>query len=170
MAEAMTTGAEGARMAGSVKASEKNPATGAASAPAPDVPRASAPPAAAHQGPARLRAPHGDPRDRAVPDPRGANGVARCWELRGCAGLFGLYEPMERECPHATDPHYAVCPTTCTFSQCERPWHRLAQGLDLLDPTVDRFQAVKEQCRTCAHFIAHGPRVGERPAPPRSQR
>lgn len=112
----------------------------------------------------------GDPRDRPVPDPRGADGIVRCWELRGCAGLFGLHEPMEAECPHANDPRYAVCPATCAFSQCDRPWHKLAGGLDLLDPTVDRFQAVKEQCRGCAHFIAHGPRVGERPAPPRSRR
>lgn len=148
---------------------KKNAATGAACPTDRVAPGAPAPAAAAPCAPG-VPAGAGDPRDVAVPDPRGSDGVVRCWELRGCAGLFGLYEPMADECPHANDPHYAVCPATCTFSQCERPWHRLAGGLELLDPAVDRFQAVKEQCRTCAHFIAHGPRVGEKPVAPRMRR
>lgn len=98
--------------------------------------------------------------DIEVIDPRGADGVARCWEVRGCAGLFGFSDSMEAECPHNVSDHYSPCPATCAFTRCQRPWHRDATSLaDLLDPTVDRMGAIKEQCRHCLHFIKNGPRA-----------
>ncbi len=105
-------------------------------------------------------------RDVAVDDPRGTDGVVHCWELRGCAGIFGFSDFMESECPHNVPDRYSPCPATCAFTRCQRPWHREATSLDdLLDPRVDRMQTMKEQCRHCLHFIAHGPRVKASGAP-----
>lgn len=79
--------------------------------------------------------------------------MAHCWELRGCD------EEMQSRCPHNLPG--ARCPGDCKFAVCDRPTHEVAWGLDMLaNPEVDREVAVKEYCRTCKFFIAHGPVVG----------
>ena len=93
-------------------------------------------------------------------DPRGENGTIRCWETRGCAGVAGIDGSMEDECPHNVPDRYSPCPATCAFTRCQRPWHAEAENINvLLDPTVDRMKAIKEECRHCLYFIKHGPRV-----------
>ena len=93
-------------------------------------------------------------------DPRGKDGTIRCWEVRGCVGIAGIDGLMEDECPHNVPDRYSPCPATCAFTRCQRPWHRETESINaLLDPTVDRMKAIKEQCRHCLHFIKHGPRV-----------
>lgn len=100
-------------------------------------------------------------RDHEAADPRGADGVIRCWTVRGCAGLWGpTGNYMELDCPHNLPDRYSPCPGTCAFTHCQRPWHEEATTLDdLLDPNVDRLQAIKEECRHCLHFIRRGPRA-----------
>ena len=101
-----------------------------------------------------------DERNVEIPDPRGEDGVVRCWERRGCAGVYGLGDFMEAECPHNVPDSYSPCPATCAFTRCQRPWHTEATRLeDLLDPDVDRMGTIKEQCRHCLHFIKNGPRA-----------
>ena len=103
----------------------------------------------------------GTPTSAALPnDPRSEDGTIRCWETRGCAGVAGIDGSMEDECPHNVPDRYSPCPATCAFTRCQRPWHAEAENINvLLDPTVDRMQAIKEQCRHCLYFIKHGPRV-----------
>lgn len=99
-------------------------------------------------------------RDAVPQDPKDPDGTVRCWEVRGCAGVYGWGGYMEDECPHNVPDRYSPCPATCAFTRCQRPWHREAVSFeDLLDPDVDRMKANKEQCRQCLHFIKHGPRV-----------
>jgi hypothetical protein len=104
--------------------------------------------------------------DRAVADAyddQGRRGVVRCWEHRGCEGLMGLTKPMMEECPHNRDDCLNPCPNDCRYTVCSRAWHRQTADFDLLfDETVDRRAAIKKTCLTCAHFLRHGPRVGER--------
>lgn len=79
-----------------------------------------------------------------------------CWEIRGCDGdqeNFG-------HCPHTMLG--GRCPVDCAYTVCERPQHKQADVLDLLDPDVDRMAAVKEYCNTCAFFIKNGPRLADR--------
>lgn len=109
---------------------------------------------------------HESGRDYEPVDPRGEDGVVRCWEVRGCAGIYGFGAYMEDECPHNVPDRYSPCPGTCAYTRCQRPWHREATSLDdLLDPRVDRMAAIKEECRHCLHFIRKGPaaRVALRP-------
>lgn len=102
-------------------------------------------------------------RDVVVEDPRGEDGVVRCWEVRGCAGLYGFSGFMQDECPHNEEDRYMPCPATCAFTRCQRPWHKDAVTLeDLTDPYVDRMATIKEQCRHCLHFIKNGPRASAR--------
>lgn len=108
----------------------------------------------------------GGVRDLVPADPRGDDGVVRCWEVRGCAGIAGLSGLMEDECPHNVPERYSPCPATCAYTRCQRPWMREAVSLeDLLDPGVDRMGTIKEQCRHCMHFIKHGPRARRSGAP-----
>ena len=88
---------------------------------------------------------------------------ARCWETRGCDGLMGLTGPMSEECPHCRDDCYNPCPGECHYaSSCDRPTHKVATDINLiLDPSVDRYAAIKRTCYTCEFFLKHGPRVGE---------
>lgn len=91
-------------------------------------------------------------------DPKGPDGVARCWEVRGCEGVYGFTGYMVDECPHNVADRYSPCPATCAYTHCQRPWHKEATSLDdLLDPRVDRMAAIKEECRRCLHFIRRGP-------------
>lgn len=119
------------------------------------------------RGASYMPAPGGAPmpgdRDVVVEDPRGEDGVVRCWEVRGCTGLYGFSGFMQDECPHNEKDRYMPCPATCAFTRCQRPWHKDAVTLeDLTDPTVDRMATIKEQCRHCLHFIKNGPRASAR--------
>lgn len=77
-----------------------------------------------------------------------------CWETRGCDAT------MQETCPHVVPDKYSPCVLDCMYTFCDRPQHEMATDLDLLlDPTVDRNAAMKEACRSCAHFLKHGPRV-----------
>lgn len=114
---------------------------------------------------ARAKAPaasFGNGKDFAAVDPRGADGTIQCWTVRGCAGIWGpTGDYMEDSCPHNIPDRYSPCPSTCAYTRCQRPWHREAVTLDdLLDPDVDRMQAIKEECRHCLYFIKRGPRAG----------
>lgn len=104
----------------------------------------------------------GSDKDFAATDPRGADGTVQCWTVRGCAGIWGpTGDYMEDACPHNIPDRYSPCPSTCAYTRCQRPWHREAVTLDdLLDPDVDRMQAIKEECRHCLYFIKRGPRAG----------
>lgn len=80
--------------------------------------------------------------------------MAKCWETRGCD------EDMQAGCPHAQDKS-DLCPMRCAYAACMRPTYRLTSDPDLLfDPTIDRSAAIKEGCRYCEFFHAHGPRTG----------
>ncbi len=104
-------------------------------------------------------------RDVAPIDPKGPDGVARCWEVRGCEGVYGFTGYMVDECPHNVADRYSPCPATCVYTHCQRPWHAEATSLeDLLDPRVDRMSAIKEECRRCLHFIRRGPAAHPRDA------
>lgn len=88
--------------------------------------------------------------------------ASRCWEKRGCDGLMGLAAPMSQECPHCREDCYNPCPSECHYSSCDRPTHHATSDIDLiLDPTVDRYAAIKQTCYTCEFFLCHAPRVGE---------
>lgn len=102
-------------------------------------------------------------RDFSATDPRDEQGRIACWTVRGCAGIWGpTGNYMELDCPHNEPDRYSPCPQSCAYTRCQRPWHAEATSFeDLLDPTVDRMRAIKEQCRHCLHFIRFGPRVGE---------
>ena len=78
-------------------------------------------------------------RDLQLNDPRGEDGVIKCWTVRGCTGLWGpTGNYMELDCPHNVPDRYSPCPGTCAFTHCQRPWHEDATSLDdLLDPDVD---------------------------------
>ncbi len=82
--------------------------------------------------------------------------MAHCWDLRGCD------EEMQSRCPHNTPGE--PCPPNCNFAICDRPTHKVALGLSILDnPDVDRSVPVKEVCRACSFFINNGPKIKERP-------
>ena len=76
-----------------------------------------------------------------------------CWSQRGCD------EELWSRCPHAVSSTDGLCPAQCNYTQCFRPEHVLATGLDLLDAQVDRAATVKEACWYCEFFIKHGPRL-----------
>ena len=77
-----------------------------------------------------------------------------CWEERGCD------DEMAATCPHAFASEDGVCPAECNFTFCTRDQHHRATTIDLLlDPTVDRSAAVKENCRFCEFFLKNGPRL-----------
>ena len=78
--------------------------------------------------------------------------MAACWTIRGCEGDLNNYD----HCPHAMLG--GRCPVDCQFSYCERPQHKQASALDLLEPTVDRSATIKEMCLTCEFCLQHGPR------------
>jgi hypothetical protein len=77
-----------------------------------------------------------------------------CWSVRGCD------EEMWSRCPHAVSSVDGVCPAECCYTVCQRRQHQLTTSIDLLlDPTVDRFAAIKENCHNCAFFLTNAPRV-----------
>jgi hypothetical protein len=78
-----------------------------------------------------------------------------CWRQRGCD------EEMWSRCPHAVASVDGVCPAECCYTRCERPQRQVTSELDLLlDPTVDRGMAVKENCLNCAFFLKNVSRIG----------
>ena len=80
----------------------------------------------------------------------------KCWETRGCEGPDNNFD----HCPHAM--LNGKCAVDCRFAYCERPTHKQASALDILDPNVDRDAAVKEFCSMCTFFIQNGPRLADR--------
>lgn len=94
---------------------------------------------------------------------RAREAKVRCWEVRGCAGVRGLTDPLIEECPHSRSDCYSPCPIDCVYAaRCSRPWHKVSSSPDLLlDVTVDRTAAIKKACQICEHFLTYGPRVGE---------
>lgn len=81
--------------------------------------------------------------------------MAKCWEQRGCD------EEMQATCPHPNE-FMDNCPTKCAFATCDRPSHELTVDPELVfDPSVDRSQAIKDECTICGFFLRNGPRVGE---------
>jgi hypothetical protein len=92
-------------------------------------------------------------RGRFTPPEDEEDTMAACWEIRGCEGPENCYEHC---------PHYELggrCPVDCAFAECTRPTHKVASGLDLLDPTIDRTAAIKECCCICQFFLDNGPRL-----------
>lgn len=81
--------------------------------------------------------------------------MAACWEIRGCEGDQNNYD----HCPHAMLD--GRCPIDCYFTGCERAQHAYANPLDLLNPTVDRSHAIKEQCLMCSFFLQNAPRKSD---------
>ena len=79
--------------------------------------------------------------------------MAACWTIRGCEGSENNYG----HCPHAM--LNGRCPVDCAFTECDRPTHKVASGLMLLDPDIDRSAAIKECCCICEFFITHGPKI-----------
>lgn len=78
--------------------------------------------------------------------------MAVCWRTRGCE------EDMRSTCSHAEDD-FDMCPTKCYFATCDRPTHELTVDPELIfDETVDRSQALKQNCIYCAFFLKNGPR------------
>ncbi|MDR3037580.1 MAG: hypothetical protein LBU31_04145 [Coriobacteriales bacterium] len=76
-----------------------------------------------------------------------------CWEQRGCDAEMASY------CPHATASTDGVCPAECCYTACQCEQRQLTADIDLLlDPTVERKAAIKENCRNCAFFLTHAPR------------
>ena len=75
--------------------------------------------------------------------------MAACWTIRGCEGDLNNYD----HCPHAMLG--GRCPVDCQFSYCERPQHKQASALDLLEPTVDRSATIKEMCLTCEFYLRY---------------
>ena len=74
-----------------------------------------------------------------------------CWEMRGCD------EEMQSRCPHNIPGE--PCPAECHYALCSRPSHVPETDiLELLNPDLDYDASVKEVCRTCRNFLAHGPR------------
>ncbi len=81
--------------------------------------------------------------------------MAKCWEERGCD------EEMRSRCPHAIQ-FMDRCPTKCAFADCQRESFVVCTDVSLLlDPSVDRDAAIKENCLHCEFFLEHGPRVSD---------
>jgi hypothetical protein len=80
--------------------------------------------------------------------------AAVCWSQRGCD------EEMWSRCPHAIASTDGVCPAECYYTNCHRRQRKLTSDIGLLlDPSVDRSRAIKENCRNCAFFLTNAPRV-----------
>jgi hypothetical protein len=79
---------------------------------------------------------------------------AVCWKQRGCD------VEMWSRCPHAIASTDGVCPAECYYTVCSRSQRQVTSDFDLLlDPTVDRSAAIKENCLNCAFFLKHAPCV-----------
>ncbi|MDR2587576.1 MAG: hypothetical protein LBC23_04880 [Coriobacteriales bacterium] len=77
-----------------------------------------------------------------------------CWSLRGCD------EEMWSRCPHAIASVDGVCPAECYYTICQRNQRQLTSDINLLlDSSVDRRAAIKENCLNCAFFLKNAPRV-----------
>ena len=80
--------------------------------------------------------------------------MTKCWEKRGCD------EEMWSRCPHATSSDDGVCVAECYYTTCFNEQREIATDIALLlDPTVDRTQAIKENCRNCVFFLKNAPRL-----------
>jgi hypothetical protein len=67
---------------------------------------------------------------------------------------------MWSRCPHATSSVDGVCPAECCYTACQRPQRQLTASIDLLlDCTVNRSAAIKENCLNCAFFLKNAPRI-----------
>lgn len=78
--------------------------------------------------------------------------MAVCWRTRNCEA------DMRETCAHAVSD-YDMCPTKCDFANCDRPTYELTIDPALIfDPTVDRDQALKQNCMYCKFFLTNGPR------------
>ena len=75
-----------------------------------------------------------------------------CWRTREC-------DPeIQKECQHAVTD-YDMCPSKCFFAACDRPTHEVTTDPELvLDPDIDRGQALKQSCLYCVFFLKNGPR------------
>jgi hypothetical protein len=77
-----------------------------------------------------------------------------CWEKRACDA------EMQERCPHCVPDVYSPCPAECYYTICGEATRRLSTNMELiLDPTVDRRGAVKENCVMCEFFLRYGPRL-----------
>jgi hypothetical protein len=80
--------------------------------------------------------------------------TSRCWQQRGCD------EEMWARCPHATSSVDGVCVAECCYTNCQRPQREVTSDfMLLLDPTLDRTAAIKENCLNCTYFIQNAPRI-----------
>jgi hypothetical protein len=80
--------------------------------------------------------------------------TAVCWGQRGCD------EEMWSRCPHAIASVDGVCPAECYYTICQRQQRQVTADIDyLLDPQVDRGQAIKENCLNCLFFLKNAPRL-----------
>jgi len=77
-----------------------------------------------------------------------------CWQRRGC-------DPeMWERCPHNVAEKYSPCPIDCCYTACDKPQHRQAEIIEILDSDADLNAAQKEQCRACGFFLKTAPRIG----------
>lgn len=75
-----------------------------------------------------------------------------CWRVRNCE------HDMQKICGHAVTD-WDMCPLRCSFSYCDRDTHVQTSDPELvLDPTIDRDQAIKQVCIYCEFFLKNGPR------------
>lgn len=81
--------------------------------------------------------------------------MAYCWQSRGCD------EEIWSRCPHNVPGKYSPCPIDCCFTSCDKPQHRQATVMEMLDSDADLNAPQKEQCRSCGFFLSTAPRISE---------
>jgi len=65
---------------------------------------------------------------------------------------------MQDTCGHAVSD-WDMCPARCAYAQCDRSTYEFTSDPALVfDPTVDREQALKQNCLWCKFFLTNGPR------------
>ncbi|MDR0350387.1 MAG: hypothetical protein LBH64_02405 [Coriobacteriales bacterium] len=80
--------------------------------------------------------------------------TASCWQERGCDA------EMASRCPHATSSADGLCVAECAYTACQRGQRKVtANFMLLLDPSVDRTAAIKENCLNCVFFLQNAPRA-----------
>ena len=83
-----------------------------------------------------------------------------CWEQRACD------DEMSSVCPFAVASFDKVCPAKCYFTNCKLPQRTLTSSFELiLDLSVDRSVAIKENCLNCEYFLKNAPRMEENQNP-----
>ncbi len=87
--------------------------------------------------------------------------MVRCWEVRGCAGLYGFSGFMQDQCPHNEKDrdNHALLPALLRAASARGTKMRSRWCAAPTNATVDRMATIKEQCRHCLHFIKNGPRA-----------